>query len=187
MGAIMIRRTRQMHVMVFVLVGCAALGTLPAVGDEKPGADAVIQVRNEDGKSIPLAAADWMKLPRSKVEVKGKDDKPVRYEGVSLVEVLRFAKVSFEDHPRGRASAYLVVEGSDGYRVVLALAKVDPKVTDRVLLVADRLDGKPLDDKAGPYRLVVPGDKVPVRWVRQVSRISIRRPMDQAPRNKANP
>jgi DMSO/TMAO reductase YedYZ molybdopterin-dependent catalytic subunit len=135
-------------------------------------------VSDRAGKLVPLSAQEWAKLPRSKVEVKGKDDVTARYEGVSLAEVLRVAGVSFDEHPRGRAAAYVVVEGSDGYRAVLALAEVDPKLTDRVVLLADRLDGKPLPDRAGPYRLVVPGDKLPVRWVRQVIRVGVRHPSD---------
>jgi hypothetical protein len=54
------------------------------------------------------------------------------------------------------------------YRVVFALAELDPGYTDRVILLADRADGQPLDSKTGPFRIVVPGEKRMARWVRQV-------------------
>src|SRR5439155_525033 len=81
--------------------------------------------------------------------------KTIRYEGVLLAEVLRFGGVPFGKHPRGeRTAEFVLVEAVDGYRTVLALAEVDPALTDHVVLLADRLDGKPLTESSGPYRLV---------------------------------
>jgi hypothetical protein len=34
-------------------------------------------------------------------------------------------------------------------------------------------DGKSLDDKEGPYRIVIPDEKRMARWVRQVTRLRI--------------
>lgn len=41
-------------------------------------------------------------------------------------------------------------------------------------ILADTRDGKPLDAHEGPYRIIVPGEKRPGRWVRQVQRIELR-------------
>jgi hypothetical protein len=38
---------------------------------------------------------------------------------------------------------------------------------------ADRKDGKPIASGEGPYRLIVPDDKRPARWVKQVRRITV--------------
>lgn len=178
------RPPRPRVLNLFFLAGLACLTSLATAREEKPAAAVPLQVGDEAGKFVPVPAKEWARLPRGKVQVKGQGDNIARYEGVSLAEVLRLAGVSFDEHPRGRASAYVVVEGSDGYRAVLALAEVDPKLTDRVVLLADRLDGKPLPDKIGPYRLIVPGDKLPVRWVKQVSRVSVRRPTDEGLKKK---
>jgi DMSO/TMAO reductase YedYZ molybdopterin-dependent catalytic subunit len=150
---------------------CLAMGLafLPAWAAEDP-APGTLRVGDEAGKLTALPAREWAKLPREKVEAKG-----ATYEGVTLAEVLRFAGVSFAEHPRSRAASYVLVEGGDGYRAVLALAEVDPKVSDKAVLLADRLDGKPLPEGAGPFRLVVPGDKVPSRWVKQVVRVGVYR------------
>jgi len=54
---------------------------------------------------------------------------------------------------------YVVVEAADGYRATFALAELDPTFTDRVILLADRRDGKPLSAQSGPLQIVVPGEK----------------------------
>jgi DMSO/TMAO reductase YedYZ molybdopterin-dependent catalytic subunit len=151
------------------VVACLSAGAGETTGPSR------LEVRGEAGKAVSPSAKEWAKLPRVKVEVKGKGGKVAAYEGVSLAEVLKLAGISFAEHPRGRASAYVLVEGADGYRAVLALAEIDPKVAVKVVLLADRLDGKPLPDGAGPRRLVVAGDKVPVRWVKQVVRVAVHR------------
>jgi DMSO/TMAO reductase YedYZ molybdopterin-dependent catalytic subunit len=135
-----------------------------------------LAVGNEQGKFLPLPAEQWQKLPRRHVEVKEKDGTRARYEGVSLTEVLRFAGVPFEGHLRGpRVAEYVLVEAADKYRATFALAELDPSMTDKVVLLADRRDGKPLEG-VGPYRLVVPDDKIHSRWVRQVTRVSVQTP-----------
>ncbi|HEV3443848.1 MAG TPA: molybdopterin-dependent oxidoreductase, partial [Gemmataceae bacterium] len=146
-----------------VLLGVDSL----SADDTKKGAtDTAFKIRNEDGKLLSLAAKDWNKLPRQQVQLKESAGNTTRYEGVSLVEVLRFAGVPFDKHLRGpRVATYILIEAADGYRAVFALAEVDPSMTDHIVLVADRRDGKPLAESAGPYRLIVPGDKLHSRWV----------------------
>jgi DMSO/TMAO reductase YedYZ molybdopterin-dependent catalytic subunit len=156
------------------LIFVAGLACLSAGAGEK-AAPARLEVRGLAGKPVSITAKEWAKLPRGKFESKGKGGKASAYEGVPLAEVLKLAGVSFEEHPRGRASAYLLVEGADDYQAVLALVEVDPKVVGNVVLLADRLDGKPLPDGSGPFRLVVSGDRLPVRWVKQVVRVSVHR------------
>jgi hypothetical protein len=67
----------------------------------------------------------------------------------------------------------IVLEAHDGYRVAVALLEVDPATTERLALVADRRDGQPLDEKEGPFRLVIPDDKRPVRWIRMIRTIRV--------------
>jgi hypothetical protein len=60
----------------------------------------------------------------------------------------------------------VVASGSDGYKVVFALADFDPAFTDHAILLADHRDGQPLNSRKGPLRLIVPNDKRHARWVR---------------------
>ena len=64
---------------------------------------------------------------------------------------------------------------ADGYRAVFALAELDPGFRGDVPIITASCDGKALDAKDGPLRLVVPGEKRPARWVRQVTAIDVLR------------
>jgi hypothetical protein len=72
---------------------------------------------------------------------------------------------------------YVIVEAADGYQAVFALSEFDPDFTDRVIILADRRDGKPLPPPEGPFRLVVAGEKRHARWVRGVTTLDV----EQAP------
>ena len=67
----------------------------------------------------------------------------------------------------------LVVDAADGYKAVFALAEVDAAFAVREIILADKRDGKPLDSKEGPFRIIAPGDKRGARWVRQVTALRI--------------
>jgi DMSO/TMAO reductase YedYZ molybdopterin-dependent catalytic subunit len=119
--------------------------------------------------------------------VKAKDHSgaSATFEGVSLAEALREAKVTLGKELKGALLAnYILVEAADGYRVSFSLPEVDPAMTDNVILIADRKNAKPLDAREGPYRLVVPHDKKFARWVRQATRISVQSPPKAAPRTE---
>jgi hypothetical protein len=55
----------------------------------------------------------------------------------------------------------------------LPFAELDPDFSDRQIILADQRDGKPLDDKQGPWRIVAPGDNRPARWIRLVTSFQI--------------
>ena len=100
---------------------------------------------------------------------------PATYEGVLLADVLRSAGVTLGKDLKGPLLAnYLLVEAADGYRVVFALPEVDPELTDKVVLLADRKDGEALNAEDGPFKIIAPGDKRNMRRVRRVTRISVR-------------
>jgi hypothetical protein len=78
-------------------------------------------------------------------------------------------------------SKYLLVQAAGGYRAVFSLAELSPRFTDAVVLLADRRDGQALAEPEGPLRLVVPHDKRPARWVRQVIRLTVKDAAAAAP------
>jgi hypothetical protein len=59
------------------------------------------------------------------------------------------------------------------YRIVIALSEMDPALTDKQIISAFLKDGKALDEKEGPYRIMIPDEKRPVRWIRQVTALKI--------------
>jgi len=162
-----------------LIVGTAALLVLgPARADGQKTAKKKaggLTVSIAAGKETALTSTAWKKLPRRKVTVKGRKGAKITYEGVSLADVLRDAKVLFDKHLRGpRVAQYVVVEGADGYRAVFALAEIDPSTSKQTILLADRKNGKALTAGDGPYRVIVPNDKIHSRWVKQVTKIALR-------------
>ena len=97
------------------------------------------------------------------------------YSGVPLIELLKQVGAPTGRDVHGKAlSEYVVATGSDGYKAVLALAEVEPDFHPGDVLVADTMDGKPMDAKTGPFRLVVSDDKRPARSVRNLVSIQLK-------------
>jgi hypothetical protein len=132
-----------------------------------------VTIQIETGKQIVLTRSDIEALPRSRVTTSA-SDASTTFEGVTLKAVLDKAGVGFGESMKGkRLASCLLVEAADGYRVVIALPEIDPAFTDKEFLLAFLKNGKPLDDKEGPYRIVIPGEKRMARWVRQVTMLKI--------------
>ena len=125
-----------------------------------------------------LARSDIESLPRVKVATHGSEnhgaENNATFEGVALKTVLEKGGVEFGPSMRGkRLASCLLVEAADGYSAVIALPEIDPDSTDKQIVLAFLQDGKPLDAKAGPYRIVIPDEKRMARWVRQVTTLKI--------------
>ena len=145
-----------------------------AAGNESA---AFLEVRGEVGTPQLYSKEEFARLPRQTVKAKGHDGVESQYEGVPLIALIDRAGAPSGAQLKGRMalSLYLVVEATDGYRVVFALPELDPAFTDRTILLADRRDGKPLSDREGPLQVIVPGEKKHARWVRQVVRLVVGR------------
>lgn len=131
-------------------------------------------VQTDSGKQVVLSRTDLEGLPHLKVTAADHSTVSVNFEGVAVKSVLEKAGVTFGESMKGkRLTNCLLVEAADGYRVVIALPELDPAFTDKQTLLAFLRDGKPLGEKEGPYRIVIPGEKRMARWVRQVTTLRI--------------
>jgi len=130
---------------------------------------------------LSLTVADLKSLPRTTLHVTNPDEnKSETYEGVLLEELLQRAGVPHGDQLRGKLmTTFVIAEAEDGYKVVFALAELDLSITNSEVLVADTVDGAPIDAKRGPFRLVAPHDKRPARWVRMLKSITVSAPKEQ--------
>jgi hypothetical protein len=157
---------------------CCLLILLLAAGAFAPEAFAqtpqlAIIVINSEGHSTNITAAQIEKLPHITVDTLD-HDKPARFEGAPMSAVLTMAGVQLGDTMRGpRLSEVLLSEAADGYKVAFALAEFDPAFAAREIILADKRDGKLLDAKEGPFRIVAPGDQRPARWIRQVTTLRV--------------
>jgi len=132
-----------------------------------------LTVQTDSGKQV-LSRTEIEALPHLKVTASEHSSGPVAFEGVTLKSVLEKAGVSFGESMKGkRLSSCLLIEAADGYRVVIALPELDPGFTDKQTLLVFLREGKPLGDKEGPYRIVIPDEKRMARWVRQVTTLRI--------------
>lgn len=126
-----------------------------------------------DGKPTVFTADSMRTLERHGAPLR---DGPriVIYEGVALGALFKEAGVPMGPRLHGKpVSAYVVVTGQDGYRVVLSLAETDPAMRAGTIVLADTKDGGQLGANEGPWRMVVADDKKPERSVRQVVKIQV--------------
>ena len=150
---------------------------LPSISFAQPTpSEPALHVSGVTGRSVDLTEQDLAKLPRVKADVVTEKGIAAVYEGVAVSEILRRVDAPFgKAMRRDGMTLYLIVTASDGYKVLFALPEVDPAFTDRVVLIADHRDGKSLSTAEGPFRMIVPGEKLHARWIRNVTTLSLRR------------
>lgn len=135
----------------------------------------VLTISGELTKPLTLQAVDLKAMPHTDVTGKDRDGKEHRYSGVTLFDLLKQAGATLGGELRGQnLTKYVVVKAIDGYEVLFTLPEIDPDFATRTILLADSVDGEPLPAGVGPYRVVVPGEKKPARWVREVKSIEVR-------------
>jgi DMSO/TMAO reductase YedYZ molybdopterin-dependent catalytic subunit len=136
-------------------------------------AQATLQVTGSVSSPVLLTAADLKAMPRTTVTLK-QDGRDVKYEGVLVGAVLARAGATLGRDMTGAAVAsYVVASASDGYRAVFSLAELDPEFTGSEIIVADTVDGKPLFDYQGPFRIVAPRDTRGARGVRMLQKLEV--------------
>ena len=159
-----------------VLVGLLGMSFAFGQSGQSVSPDPILSVSGEVARTLKLSSADVAKLPRQAVSARDHDGKPTAFEGVALVDILRLAGMEFGEKLRGKNLAlFLTVDATDGYRAVFALPELDPAFTDQTIILADRRDGKVLPEAEGQWRIVVPNETRPARWVRKVIALTIRR------------
>ncbi len=131
-----------------------------------------------------LGRSDIAKLPHATVRVKESGRGYSTYSGVPLIDLLKHAGVELKTGTqRTDLGQIVLVDAVEDSSVLFALAELDSTLTDKQVLLADTKDGKPLAAPEGPFRIIVPGDKEPARWARQVWAIYIVRVMEPPKRH----
>ncbi|MFD2934389.1 molybdopterin-dependent oxidoreductase [Spirosoma flavum] len=142
---------------------------------ESGQAQTVLTISGEVTKPLTLQAADLKAMPHTDVTGKDRDGKEHHYSGIPLSDLLKQAGATLGGELRGEnLSKFVVIKAVDGYEVLFALPELDPDFATRIILLADSVDGAPLAQGIGPYRVVVPGEKKPARWIREVKSIEVR-------------
>ncbi len=159
---------------VSVMLQIAAGGSVEV--QSPPARDSLTVSISEYQLSTVLPSADLKAMPHVTVTIhNAHTNADETYSGIRLADILKKFSVPLGSDLRGKALAnYIIGTGSDGYKAVLALAEVDPSFHPGEVLVADTMDGKPLDAHNGPLKLVVTEDKRPARSVRNLVSIELK-------------
>jgi len=165
-------RKRAFAYLIIALV--CSLYSAPGSAQQKDQAS--ITVEGLDGAKMTFTLEQLRQMPQDSVSLANPNPTTSeQYEGVLLRNLL--AKLDTTIGKKLHADDlrdYVEVAGRDGYRVVFALAELDPTLQENKVLVAISNEGKPLDDSLGPVRLIAPQDKRPARSVRAVATITLR-------------
>jgi DMSO/TMAO reductase YedYZ molybdopterin-dependent catalytic subunit len=162
--------------ILFLVTSWRGFQVLAKAPERAIATDTPLKVVNRSTNQVlQLSRADFASIPHRQIQAKSREGEPVTYTGVPLVELLRLAAVPLgNEQLRGKNLAlYVLVEGADNLRVVFSLAELDPSFSDRVVLLADQVNGQPLPSSEGDLRLIVPGEKRFSRWVKQVTQINV--------------
>jgi DMSO/TMAO reductase YedYZ molybdopterin-dependent catalytic subunit len=162
-------RSHTIFSSLLVLLLCAASNVFAQASPT-----VALHVSGEVPNHLDLSLADIAAFPRQTIHVTDEKGTPVEYSGVPVAEILRKAGAPLGKELKGPNLAMgVIARAVDGYHVLFSLAEFDLAFSDRVILLADRRDGKPLDNHEGPLRFVVPGDKRHARWIRGVTMLEV--------------
>lgn len=163
-------------IAVFLLL---ALSTWAQTGD--------VFVQVQGGRSVHTKSEDLARLPRREIKAMDHDGIEATYSGIELREILIPAGAKMGKDLHGAAvGQYLIIDAVDGYHAVYSITELDPDHTDKVVILADRRDGKPLDAKNGPWQVIATGEKKHARWVRQVTGLRVQNAGSEKPVTAGN-
>jgi len=161
-------------------------GLVAAVALTGQAAAQSVIVKGPQGRVETVTAADMRAMHQASVTV------PYGHKatfsgaviGDLLAEVGAPSDVRLHGPP---VNQIVIVTGQDGFTTVLSLAETEKSFRDRPIILADQENGKPLDAKQGPYRLVIGGELKPARSVYAVIEIELRPVNTNDPSSKAAP
>jgi len=131
-----------------ILAACLSLPAVAAFAQD-------LSVTGLDCKTLTLSEAEFTALPRHTVAFEAPGLKGA-FEGPLLVDVLAKAGApTGKELPGARLSSAVLATAADGDQVAFGLAEADSNTRRNRIILADRVDGKPLGKDDGPYRLVV--------------------------------
>ncbi len=168
----LLQSLRQWLVPAFIL----AAPPVFALAAHQPAAalPAGIAIISPAGATTTLGIAQIQALPAITITAAfGTAHGPFKavFTGPLLWTVLTATRAVDAEHPKLAVRQSALITGSDGYAAVLALGEIAPAFEDKKIILATRMNGQYL----GPQhlRIVVPGDKMGGRSVRDVVRIAV--------------
>ena len=135
---------------------------------------ASVKISGEVTSPFTVNDDDLQKFIQTTITRKDRDGNDHAYSGVLLSELMNKAGAGMGSNLKGEnLTKYLLVTASDNYQVVFALPELDKAYTDRMIILADKMDGKPLPAGDGPFRIIVQDEKRPARCIKQVTGLKV--------------
>ena len=132
-----------------------------------------LTINGPDGHTATVTDAQLRDLHRLSVTAAWGDHHV--YAGAPVSDLLALVGGPSDVKLHGPAlDQIVVVTGSDHFIGVMSIAETARSFRDAPVIIADEVDGKPLDAKEGPYRLIIGGELKPARSVRMVTTIELR-------------
>ena len=127
-----------------------------------------------DGKTTTLSVAELQALPHKTITVHNAHTQTDEtYTGVALDELLAKYGAALDKTSQKRIlHSYLRVEGTDHYFVLYSAAEIEAAIHNGEVIVATSMNGNALGED-GAIKLVASGDKKPMRWVRNLTKITL--------------
>ncbi|MHC6199085.1 molybdopterin-dependent oxidoreductase [Elizabethkingia miricola] len=136
--------------------------------------DFKLKVNGDVLHPLEFSLSDLSNMPHKNASLKEKDGNTHIYSGVALQDILLKAGVPSGKELHGEnLSKYLLVKCTDGYQVLFSLAELDSSIADKNIIIADKVDGRPLPETKGPLRIIAEGEKKPARSSYQVAALVI--------------
>ncbi|GGG74205.1 molybdopterin-dependent oxidoreductase [Edaphobacter dinghuensis] len=127
-----------------------------------------------DGKATTLSVTELQAMPQKTITVHNPHTKmDESYTGVELSDLLAKYGVALDKTTQRKIlRSYLRVEGADHYFVLYSAAEVEGEIHNGDVIVATGMNGGGLGED-GAIKLVASQDKKPMRWVRNVTKITL--------------
>ena len=133
----------------------------------------VLKIEGAVKQRVQLTLGDLRAMERVTVKAANRDGAEQEFEGVRLWDLVEKARPFGTKEHKELVNACVIVKARDGYQAVFALAELAPSIGEKTVILADRSDGKSLTVTDGLLKIVVPGEKMHSRWVRQVTDLEI--------------
>jgi hypothetical protein len=140
--------------------------------DEATANGAGVAISRGSDKLVTLTLSDLEQLQAVQVSPPFKSrGKAETFEGPLLWAVLTEAHALTFAKTGDQVRQAVTLTGSDGYTAVLGLGEISPDFEGKQVILADRVDGKPLG--LDHLRVIVPGDGKAGRSVRDIVAIAV--------------
>jgi hypothetical protein len=162
------------------------LGLIAALAVSGQAAAQSVIVKGVEGRVETVSAADIKAMHQASVTVPYGDKGT--YSGAVIGDLLAEVGAPSDVRLHGPpVNQIVIVTGSDGFTTVLSLAETETSFRAEPVILANEENGKLLDPKQGPYRLVIGGELKPARSVWGVIEIELRPVNTNDPSSKAPP